>query len=258
MKRVLFLCASCIFVLWAATSCIFMGPSVEGNGNVKEETRQTGEFSAVAVSRGLDVVLSQGEPAKVVVKADENLLDVIETRTEGDRLIVTANENIRRASSKKVFVTSPRFVEIKSSAGSRVAGETQIKSKDLKLSALAGSSMNLDVIAENVEISASTGSNLKLKLQAENVDAGASAGSNIQLEGKTNRFTGKVSAGSNIKAEEFTAEVCSAKAGSGGNIWITVNTEISAKAGSGGNVFYFGNPENKTIEKSSGGNVIQK
>lgn len=244
-----------VTLVMLTSSCIFMGPWVEGNGNVEEENRKTGEFKEIEVSRGMNVYITQGEITKVVVKADENLLEIIETRTEGDKLIVTAKQNIRRAESKKVFVTTPKITKIKSSSGSNVYSETKIVSKDLELSTSSGSNMTLEIESENVDASASSGSNIKLQAKSENLDASASAGSNIRIEGRTDNFSAKVSSGANIKAKELTSENCDLTASSGGNIWITVNDELVAKASSGGNVFYAGSPKSTNIENSSGGNV---
>ena len=240
------------------SSCIFLGPSIKGNGNVTEEVRKVKDFDKIEVSRGMNVYISQGEITKVVVNADENLMEYIETRYEGDRLIVTAKANIRQAKSKKVYVTTPNISEIKSTSGSNVYSETKIISKNIELAASSGSNMTLEIKAENVDASASSGSNLKLQTDVENIETSASAGSNIRMKGSTNAFSGKVSSGANIKAEELISQSCEAQAGSGGNIWITVNKELSAKVSSGGNVFYYGEAETKNIEKSSGGNVIKK
>lgn len=258
MKQKLPVLISFILFSFVFSSCIFLGPPIKGNGNVTEENRKVKDFEKIEVSRGMNVYISQGDQTKVVVKADENLMEYIETRFEGERLIVTAKANIRQAKSKKVFVTTPKISEIKSSSGSNVYTENKIISKSLELDASSGSNMTLEIKAENIDASASSGSNLKLQTDVENIETSASAGSNIRVKGSTNAFSGKVSSGANIKAEELTSQNCEAQAGSGGNIWITVNKELSAKVSSGGNVFYYGDAETKNIEKSSGGNVIKK
>jgi hypothetical protein len=238
MKQKLPILSSFILVLFVVSSCIFSGPSIKGNGNIKEETRNTGDFTEIKVSRGMNVYISQGEQTKVVVRADENLLDAIETDVKGDALNITVTKFIRNASTMKVFVTTPKLVAIKSSSGSNAFSETVLKGKEMKLSASAGS-------------------NIKLEINAGNTEVSASSGSNITLEGTTGSFTGKASAGSNIKAERLVSKKCEARVSSGANIWITANGDFSGRASSGGNVFYYGNPESTNIEKSSGGNVIK-
>ena len=84
-KKNLFL-PSLILVIFFSTSCIFSGPSLKGNGNVVEETRNTSAFEQVKVSRGMNVYISQGKETRIIVKADQNLLDAIETRVEDNTL----------------------------------------------------------------------------------------------------------------------------------------------------------------------------
>lgn len=124
MKHLIQIIASLILVAIISSSCIFMGSLLKGNGNVVEETRKAGEFNKIKVSRGMNVYISQGDETNIVVKADDNLLDAIETRMEGNTLKITATQNIRRATSKKIFVTTPNIAMIKSTEGSNVFSET--------------------------------------------------------------------------------------------------------------------------------------
>lgn len=221
-----------------STSCIFMGPTLKGNGNVVEETRKVSDFDEIEVSRGMNVYISQGENTKVVVKADDNLLDAIETNVYGDVLEIKVTKNIRHASSKKVYVTIPDISVIKASSGSNVYSENQLNT-------------------DNLELSSSSGSNIKLTIRGGKTEASSSSGSNITLKGETRSFSGKASSGSNIFAKELSSKNCNTKASSGANIWIAVETNFTGRVSSGANVYYYGNPENTEIEKSSGGNVIK-
>lgn len=237
MKQI-FVALSAIALVFFSTSCIF-SPSIKGNGNVTQEIRNTEDFKEIKVSRGMNVYISQGETTKVIVKADENLLDIIETETLGDVLEISAKSNIRKATVKKIYVTTPNLVSVRSFAGSNIFSETRINSNEL-------------------EISASAGSNVTLEIKANKTKATASAGSNIILEGITEKLEIKASSGSNIKAKNLSSQNCVAKTSSGANIWITCKKDLTGNASSGGNVFYFGSPENTNIEHSSGGNVIKK
>jgi hypothetical protein len=239
MKQKLPISALIVTILFAFSSCVFMGPSIKGNGNVVEQTRKTGNFDKIDVSRGMNVYITQGETRKIVVKADENLLEAIETKIEGDVLVIRATQNIRNATSKKVFITVPDLEEIEASSGSNVFSETKLVFRDLK-------------------VSTSSGSNVTLEINSEKTEFSSSSGSNIKLQGITNSFKAKASSGANIKAEELTSENCEVKASSGSNIWITVKSDFSGDVSSGANIFVYGNPKNSNIEKSSGGNIINK
>ena len=91
-----------LFLVLAAsltTACQFdinLG-QVNGNGNVLTEERPVSEsFTAIRGSAGLDVFLEQGDEAKIVVEADENLLDIIETEIVEGKLKIGTKENIGR------------------------------------------------------------------------------------------------------------------------------------------------------------------
>ena len=239
MKHRLIISFSILLSLFTFSSCIFMGPSIKGNGDVTKENRKTKSFDEIRVSRGMNVYISQGDEQKIVVEADENLLNAIETNVEGNTLKVTTNKNIRKSTVKKVYVTVKNIYAIKASAGSNIYSETILQTNELELGSSAGSNLNLEVEAKELQVS-------------------ASAGSNIRLEGKSEYFKGKASAGSNIKAEELITKDCEASVSSGANIWVHSNGDFDGHASSGGNVFYYGNPKSINSESSSGGNVIKK
>jgi hypothetical protein len=234
-KAAIFL--SAIFLSAFLSSCYFPG-SIKGNGNVVEETRELDEFSKISVSRGMNVYISQGTTSKVVVKADENLLKVIDTYVDDGTLKVTALKGIRNATSNKVYVTVTDLENIKSSSGSNVFSEDSLKTG-------------------NLEIKSTAGSNVRLSLETGELTISASAGSNIFLNGKAKSVNIKASSGSNIKAGDLHSENCDARVSSGANIWIKVQNELTAKASSGGNLFYSGEPNPLRVTKSSGGNVIK-
>lgn len=228
---------SVVFFSTFLSSCYFPG-SIKGNGNVVEETRDVEEFSKISVSRGMNVYISQGTTNKVLVKADENLLKVIDTYVDHGTLKVTALKGIRNATSNKVYVTVTDINYIKSTSGSNVFTEDSLR-------------------VENLEIKSTAGSNVHLTLLAENLNISAAAGSNIFLEGTAKSVSIKASSGANIKAGDLQTETCDAKVSSGANIWLKVKNGFKAKASSGGNIWYAGEPNPIEVEKSSGGNVFK-
>ena len=230
-----------IFALltFVLSSCWFMGPSVKGNGNVTEEIRQVSEFDQIHVSRGMNVYVSQGSPAKVVVIADNNLHEVIETKVEGGILKVYVNENIRWAKEKKVMVTVEKLSGLETSSGSNAWSQNQIMS-------------------ENLEMKASSGANITMDVNAKYLKADCSSGANIKISGLAKDADLETSSGANLKGEELKAENCKMKASSGGNVSSTVNGRLEAKASSGGNVVYYGEPTETDVNTSSGGNIHKK
>ena len=221
------------------TSCIFIGPSVNGNGHVTEQTRNVGSFTGIEVTHGMNVYLVQGSPAKVTVVADENLHKYIETEIEGGVLKISTSEHIRKAREKKVMVVVENLEQISSEAGSNVFSQGMISSGHLTLSAFAGS-------------------NLKLELNVNRLNAKCSAGANMLLSGKAKEADLRASSGANIRGERLEIDRCRAKTSSGANVFFNVSEELDAESSSGGNIFYWGNPSKTNISSSSGGNIIKK
>jgi hypothetical protein len=226
-----------IFISTFWSSCIFTG-SVEGNGKVTEQTRDLGEFNKITVTRGMNAYISQGSETKVVIKADENLLDIIKTTVTDGTLKISCNKGIRRAESNKVFVTVTDLDLLKTTTGSNVFSEDTLH-------------------FQTFDVKSSAGSNVKLVIEAGEINVSAAAGSNIFLNGTVKSFNVKTNSGSNVKAGDLLAETCTAKASSGANIWVNVQKSLNATVSSGGNLWYSGEPGSLNVEKSSGGNVFK-
>jgi len=220
-------------------SCLFMGPSVKGDGNVNEEIRKVGDFQGVSVTSGMNVHLVQGNQYKVVVIADANLHDLIETKVEDNILEVRALANIWKAHEKKVVITSPEISEISGTAGSTIITDNQLVAGKMRIKGSAGSTMHINIDGQNVEIS-------------------ANSGATVDMEGYVRELIVRTSSGANIKAGNLKTDKCDAKASSGGNMWISAQNELTADAISGGIIFYSGTPATFNQSSSSGGNIIRK
>jgi len=221
------------------SSCWFLGPSVKGNGNVTEEVRQVGEFDQIKVSRGMNAYITQGSPAKVVVVADNNLHEVIETKVENGVLKIFVNENIRWAKENKVMVTVEKLYGVETTSGANVWSQNQIMSENLKLRATSGANLTMDVNAKVLSAECSTGANIKLSGLAKEAEL-------------------ETSSGANLKGQDLKADQCKMRASSGGNVSSTVVVKLDAEASSGGNIVYYGEPTSTDINSSSGGNIHRK
>jgi hypothetical protein len=210
---------------------------VQGNGNVETEERMVSEnFSEVKGSAGLDVYLTEGSENKIIVEADENLLEVIETKIDNGRLIITTKQNIGRSKSKKIHVTYKKLDEIYASSGADVIGNSVIKSEKITLDASSGSDIDVEVFAKEVL-------------------AESSSGADIHITGKATLLMASSSSGSEINAKELIVINCNADASSGANIIVNVKEKLSTEATSGGNIRYYGNPTAVSNDASRSGKV---
>ncbi len=236
MKTIKILIA--FFVATLATGCHFdfNWGQVYGNGNVVTEERPVGDFTAVRGSAGMDVFLTEGSENKVVVEADENLMEVIETSVEGHTLKITTDKSIGRSKSKKVHVTYIKLESVEASSGADVIGNSVIKNETLSLESSSGADLEVEILAKEVYINTSSGADLK-------------------VSGRAERLVADASSGSDLRARQLEVLSCKAEASSGASIEVTTKNEMEGNASSGGDIRYYGNPSDVSVRDGVSGNV---
>ena len=227
---------SALLILFVSvTSCFFDG--VKGNGNVIAKNRSiSSDFVRIKASSGIDVFLTQNGESSLVVEADENLHELIETEVKNGTLYIGTKKNIWTARAKKVHVSIEKLLEMEVTSGAEVTTENTLKADDLKIVATSGAEFNLH-------------------LNVNNLDCESSSGSNVNIDGEANNFKVSSSSGSVIDAFGLETLRCTAKASSGSNIKVSVDKSFDGNASTGANIQFKGNPEVINTNDSSGGNV---
>ncbi|MBS1231231.1 MAG: hypothetical protein H6R35_69 [Bacteroidetes bacterium] len=100
-------CFLVIILTLGITACVDgqIRRTVYGNNHVVKKERDAGNFSGLRVSSGIDVYLKQTDDESIVVEADENLHEYIQTEIRDGILSVYTEANIREAEMKRVYVT---------------------------------------------------------------------------------------------------------------------------------------------------------
>ena len=188
---------SVLFTLMMA-SCVFTGTS--GDGNVTTKSRNvSGDFTKVAVNRGLDVVVIQSDSPSISVEADSNLHEHITTSIENGVLRISTNSSIANAEVLKITVHLPVISGLETSGGSTITSENVL-------------------LSEAMTLSASSGSEIDVELESDKTIAEASSGSQITLRGKALSFEVSSSSGSEVDARKLLANDIIAQANSGRSI----------------------------------------
>ena len=216
------------------------GNRVTGNWNVKKEERKATVFTGVTTSSAIDVYLNQGSSHRIVVEADENLLEYIVTEIKDGILHIYPDDvNIRRAKMMKVYVTMKDVDYLSTSSAGDIIGETPVTTESLKISATSSGDVKLEVYAKKLSLRTSSAGDIILKGKADFVEASASSAGDINAY--------------NLEVKE--AELSSSSAG---DIKITVSERLKARASSAGDIYYYGNPKYVDARSSSGGDVVKK
>ena len=222
-------CIAITVVALLFTSChININNGIDGNGNVTRQNRPLGNnFSRIEVSRGLNVILEQGDKCWVEVEADENLQNHILVKLNGTTLVITSDENIDEATAKNIHVKTPMLTAIEATSGAEVSTPK----------VFAGSV---------IDVKTSSGSTVDLYLEFESIQCEASSGSEMNVKGKTLELHTTASSGSSINADQLFANDVIAQSTSGSSINVRPSMTLDAKASSGSSIDYSGSPETVT------------
>jgi hypothetical protein len=216
-----------------------MRRTVYGNNKVEKEKRDAGQFSALRVSSGIDVYLSQGERESIEVEADENLHEYILTENRNGVLHVYSEANIREAEMKRVYVTMKDIESLSTSSAGDIIGQTPVRTGRL-------------------ELSVSSAGDIKLEVFAKEIKAGVSSSGDVTLNGEADMLEANLSSAGDFNAYGLVAREADVSASSAGDADINVTERLRARSSSAGDINYRGNPKYVDAHSSSAGSVNRK
>ena len=223
-------------IIFSSTSCV-IGEGIEGNGNiVKKKFNITESFTAITVSQGIEVILTQAEQASIEAEMDENILPLLVIVVDGKKLKISFKENIRKRTKTIVYVSMPEITALSTSSGGDIESTNKFKVQDITLKS-------------------SSGGEIELNLSANSIDCNSSSGGDIELKGECQTLDAEASSGAKIDAEDLHSKIVTANASSGANIDVFASESIDANSSSGADIDCYGNPSKQTISKSSSGSI---
>jgi hypothetical protein len=213
---------------------------VINDANAQKRTLNAG-FTAISVSDGIDLYLSQGNEESVAVSVSDNkYLDRFKTEVvNGTLKIYYDHKGLSWSSDKRkltAYVSFKTLEKLEGSSGSDVSAKSSLELGNFGMSFSSGSSFNG-------------------KLSAKQLSIEQSSGSDVNISGKAEKITVALSSGAAFNGYDLAVDYCDAKASSGGELHITINKELNAKASSGGEIRYKGEALIRDISISGGGAV---
>lgn len=202
-----------------------------------------GSFTAIRVSSGIDLYLTQGNEESVAVSAsDKKHIDRIKTEVvNGTLKVYFDNKGITWKSNNR-----------------RLKAYVSFKTLE-KLDAAAGSQVNVNgtINTGKFVLNVSSGAGFAGAVNATELTADVSSGAAIKITGKADKLIVDASSGANFKGYDFKVDYCNASASSGADIHVTINKELSAKASGGADIRYKGTALIRDL-KTSGGGAVKK
>jgi hypothetical protein len=230
-----FTIAIILFCMFPAVS--MNGQFNKGDGNVTKSERKINSFQYVEVEDGIDLYLTQGDENELVVEADQNLLQYVETKTESDVLKIYLSKNIFKAKSLKAHLKFKELKGLSASGGSDVETVNTLKLQDF--SAIC-----------------SGGSDIRLNIQTNELHLKVSGGSDGFMRGNAKVFKTLASDGSDIKAFDLETAECYVEVSGGSDAEVHATSKLFARGSGGSDISYKGSPENINSDMSGGSDLI--
>lgn len=213
--------------------------TVVGSGRLQTETRAIGGFRAVALQGGMNLVLRQGAREGVEVRADHNLLPLIDTRV------------VERAGQPTL--------EIGSRSGTSYSTRNEvtvmvdlISLKALTLSASGDTScerLKTDVLQATLSGSGT----LKIgQLDADALNLRLSGSGDVQAAGRTGRVELVVNGSANADLRGLQADSVAVRIAGSGDASVHARRELSVAISGSGSLQYVGEPALKSSITGSG------
>lgn len=231
-------------LLFASLQSIAGGwETIEGNGNIKKETRTASGYTAVSSGGAFDVDISYGNSGSISIEADENLLPYIETVVEGNELKLRTKKgyNIKTKNKMKVTVSLTKLTALRVSGSGNVRGDGNFSNDGTTDISISGSG--------DIKLSFDRFAALEIKI---------SGSGSMKLKGKeTSKISATISGSGNIDAYDVSANEVTAKVSGSGNVNVTATKSIDAAISGSGNVNYKGSVAD-IKQKTSGSGKVRK
>lgn len=208
-------------------------------------------FDKIDVATGLDARVSLAETYSVRAESrSSDALDNLQLNVEGGVLVA------RIESSFLDFILSGGLVGMLFNSGNAVTLDITLPALTAA-TASSGADVSLTAIsADTLALDASSGADITLEnARLRQLDARASSGSDISAAGTAETVHLEASSGSDIDAEDLQAMIGHLQASSGANVSAHVADEVRGQASSGADIDIEGNPRQRDVDASSGGDI---
>lgn len=203
----------------------------------QEEQRGLPHFEAIAASGDVEVYLEPGDTEEAKIRTSGIDVEKVDIFVKGETLKVQLL-NLSKIDHRqvKVYITYKELYGVRATAGARVYGRELIQS-------------------DRFVVRVGSGGYAELEVETQTLDARAGEGGVIEISGKADTVDVSASTGGRYEGSDFEANRTSAKASTGGEIYVVANEALDASANTGGSINYWGQPKEKSTRTLFSGGI---
>ena len=216
-----------------------------GSGHATSETRVATGFQSISLRGGIHLIVRQGTSEGVTVRADDNVLPLVQTLVEGSgdartlRVQFKPGESLRTKTQVLVTVDVVKLSSVASSGAGDITVEA-LKTPGLTLS-IAGSS------------------NAQLRqLDTELLSISITGSGDVQASGRASRLDVSIAGSGDVRTRDLVAADVSVSIAGSGDASVTAQKTISIAIAGSGDVEYGGNAALVKRSIAGSGSVRQR
>ena len=229
-----------LLVLLLLSACASIDrETIHGSGILDSEDRPVQGVTRVSLTTLGELTIQLGDNESLVVEAEDNLLQYIETSVVGGKLTIRSAQNVNLEPTRSVRYT----LTVSSLAGLEVSSSGSITAPALA--------------AEKFDLQISSSGNITLAgLTADHLTVDISSSGNLEIgAGEVSEQTVNLSSSGNYRAGELRSQTADVTNSSSGTVTLWVTNQLKVDLSSSGNVNYYGEPA-VTEETSSSGKAV--
>ncbi len=221
IQKVFMLFALALVVTNSATAQKY--ETIKGEGDVVRQEISLPAIHGVHLGMHADVFLTPGSPQKVVIEAQQNILDRIKRDVRDDQWYITFDGNIRECKPVKIYITMPTLDAV------GLGGSGTIRS--------TASFTGLNVI--DVHVSGS--GTVDLAVEANATEVKLSGSGKVALKGATSTLSVGISGSGDVNTTDLKSGKCDVRISGSGDATVSVDGDLDASISGSGDVRYKGN-----------------
>ncbi len=194
----------------------------------KKETRNVGDFDEIGLAIPANLYLTQGSKNEVIIEADEDVLEKIETEVHGTSLSIKFEKwyNYRGVGKINVYITVKAIKELVVSGSGDVIAKSAIKADKLAFVVSGSGSILID------------------DLNVKDVYAMITGSGDVRIEGKetANELDATVTGSGDFESINIKFKEADLSITGSGSIETDVTDELEASITGSGKIYYKGNP----------------
>ncbi len=219
------------------SSCGKNGLCVRGSGPVVSETRSLASFNKITLDVSADIYLTQDSVQSVIIKAQENILDILETEVVNGRLKIDFDRNcVKNHDQINIYITVADIREVDIQGSGDVIALSPISTSDLSFEIDGSGSIQVPHVTAN----------------SIGIDISGSGDASFAGDSTVNYLDIDINGSGDIKAFGLPVNHVKVDIDGSGDARVHALQSLDIYISGSGNVYYMGYPQITTHISGSG------